>query len=156
MHNEFEDDDFHFDNEDEDELGDYIVGTQRMPRHQLRSRPPIDFDDARHSTVSTNVGLPAFTAATHPLSRMSGSTLHSGLGREAAHSFPHKMPSSRPSVDVIASLTVSELCSNPHYVKLRDEFDHVSKALAMSVARGYAEPPAVESDTLVPDIYQGV
>ena len=79
MHNEFEDDDFHFDNEDEDELGDYIVGTQRMPRHQLRSRPPIDFDDARHSTVSTNVGLPAFTAATYPLSRMSGSTLHSGL-----------------------------------------------------------------------------
>ncbi|KAI9430174.1 hypothetical protein BJY52DRAFT_1200234 [Lactarius psammicola] len=128
--------DSHFDGEGEDDT----VGTQREP--------------------ILAVGVPVVDATTRSTSRISGSTLHSGLGHSAAHSFPHKTPLfPRPSIDVIASLTISELCYNPHYIKLREEFDHVSSSLAMCIERGFSqhpEPPTATSDTLVPDIYQAL
>ncbi|KAH8991732.1 hypothetical protein EDB86DRAFT_3079591 [Lactarius hatsudake] len=126
---------FHFDYEDEDDF----MSTQRVPRPPLRSRPPIDFAGAGwRSTVNSNVGLPAFSAATCPPSHMSDTTLHSGLGRSAAHTFPHKTSSSpRPSPDVIASLTVAELCYNANYLKLHEKFDQVCRALAMKTVEGF-------------------
>ncbi|KAH8995850.1 hypothetical protein EDB86DRAFT_3077415 [Lactarius hatsudake] len=138
---------FHFDYKDEDDF----MSTQRAPRPPLRSRPPIDFAGAGWcSTVNSNVGLPAFSAATRPPSHMSDTTLHSGLGRSAAHTFPHKTSSSpRPSPDVIASLTVAELCYNTNYLKLREKFNQVCRALAMKTVEGFT--PA---DTLVPDSFQ--
>ncbi|KAH9036407.1 hypothetical protein EDB84DRAFT_1560889 [Lactarius hengduanensis] len=177
MHDDSEDDifnpsklslprmDFRIGNEDEDELEDYM-GTQLVPRPQLRSRPPIDF--AGRSAVNTGVG-PPFNVATRPPSGMSDSTLHSGLGHSAAYTgmtFPRKMSSSptsvklvpvkavkdRPTPDVIASLTVAELFYNPHYLKLREEFDHVSRALAtQTVSRSFTGSLTAKCDTLVPD-----
>ncbi|KAH9017097.1 hypothetical protein EDB83DRAFT_2528705 [Lactarius deliciosus] len=152
--------DFHFD-EDEDELeAQNFMSTQRAPRPALRSRPPIDFGAGLHPTINTGVG-PPFNAATRPPSGMSDLTLHSGFGLSAAHSgmmFPHNMSSSpRPTPDVIASLTVAELCYNPHYLKLREEFDHVSRALAtQTVSRSFngSRSLTMKCDTLVPDSYQ--
>ncbi|KAH9012334.1 hypothetical protein EDB85DRAFT_2159142 [Lactarius pseudohatsudake] len=69
----------------------------------------------------------------------------------APHTFPYKTSSSpRPSPDVIASLNVAELCYNPHYLKLREKFDQVCRALAMKTIEGGFTP----TDTLVPDSYQ--
>ncbi|KAH9013656.1 hypothetical protein EDB85DRAFT_2158039 [Lactarius pseudohatsudake] len=163
MHDDFEDDVFNRDNlpppglrldsrfdydEDEDEHDDF-VGTQHAPRPPLRSRPPINFAGA--GWYSANTGVPAFSAATRPPSHMSDATLHSGLGHLAPHTFLYKTSSSpRPSPDVIASLNVAELCYNPHYLKLREKFDQVCRALAMKTIEGGFTP----TDTLVPDSYQ--
>ncbi|KAH8979593.1 hypothetical protein EDB86DRAFT_3088674 [Lactarius hatsudake] len=138
---------FHFDYKDEDDF----MSTQHALRPPLRSRPPIDFAGAGwRSTVNSNVGLPAFSAATRPPSHMSDTMLHSGLGHSAAHTFLHKTSSSpRPSPDVIASLTVTELCYNANYLKLHEKFNQVCRALAMKTVEGFT--PA---DTLVPDSFQ--
>ncbi|KAH9017035.1 hypothetical protein EDB85DRAFT_2155471 [Lactarius pseudohatsudake] len=148
MHDDSEDDifnpsklslphmDFRIDNEDEDELEDYM-GTQRP---QLRSRPPIDF--AGRSAVNSGVG-PPFNVATRPPSGMSDSTLHSGLGHSAVYT-----GMTFPLQDVF-------LFYNPHYLKLREEFDHVSRALAtQTVSRSFTGSLTAKCDTLVPDSYQ--
>ncbi|KAI9445340.1 hypothetical protein H4582DRAFT_2053391 [Lactarius indigo] len=130
---------FHFDYKDEDKADDFM-GTQRAPRPPLRSRPPIDF----------GAGLPAFGAATCPLSHMSDAMLHSGLGHLAVHTFPHKISSlPKPSINFIASLSVNELCYNPHYLKLHEDFDRVCRALAMkTVSQGFTETSA---NAFIPD-----
>ncbi|KAI9437506.1 hypothetical protein H4582DRAFT_2057868 [Lactarius indigo] len=138
------DTDFHFDYEDEDNFEDFM-GTQHTPRPPLRSRPPIDFTGAgRFSTIKPHPNLPAFNATTRPPSHMSDTTLHSSLGYSAAHTFPHKTSSSPGlSSDAIATLTVAKLCYNPHYLKLREKFNQVCRALAMkTIDRELAEPPA--------------
>ncbi|KAH9032842.1 hypothetical protein EDB84DRAFT_1561857 [Lactarius hengduanensis] len=143
MHDDF-DDVFN-----QDDLPPPGLRTQHAPRHPLRSRPPIDFAGA--GRCSANTGVPAFSAATRPPSHMSDATLHSSLGFLAPHTFPYKTSSSpRPSPDVIASLNVAELCYNPHYLKLREKFDQVCRALAMKTIEGGFTP----TDTLVPDSYQ--
>ncbi|KAI9430019.1 hypothetical protein H4582DRAFT_2064265 [Lactarius indigo] len=138
------DTDFCFDYEDEDNFEDFM-GTQHAPRPPLRSRPPINFTGAGHfSTIKPHPNLPAFNATTRPPSHMSDTTLHSSLGYSAAHTFPHKMSlSPGPSSDAIATLTVAELCYNPHYLKLCKKFNQVCQALAMkTVDWELAEPPA--------------
>ncbi|KAI9432840.1 hypothetical protein H4582DRAFT_2082966 [Lactarius indigo] len=134
---------FRFDYEDEDKADDFM-GTQRAPRPPLRSRPPIDFGAGRRSTINTDTNLPAFGAATCPLSRVSDAMLHSSLGHLAVRAFPHKISSlPKPSIDLIASLSVDELCYNPHYLKLRKDFDQVCRVLAMkTVSQGFTESSA--------------
>lgn len=122
----------------------------------LRSRPPMDFS-SRQSTQGSdfghsgsNIGLPYLQ------SRMSNSTL------AMAHPFLRKNPSfpsnSRPSQEVIASLTVAELSYNPHYRQLRKKYDHVTTVLATFVERDLAESRTAKStgSVIVPDVYQGV
>jgi hypothetical protein len=127
--------------ENSENSGDY---TDFPPlRQQLRSRPPIDFP-LHHSTFK------------QPSSQMSGSTLYS---RSNHFTFPPKAPLSvdpypRLPVEVIASLTESELYYNPHYRELRQDHDYLSKVLAKYLGRDLGGPHIAPSTTLVPDIRQ--
>jgi hypothetical protein len=116
-----------------------------VPRHQLRSRPPIDFP-AHHLTFK------------HPSSLVSGSTLYS---RSNPFLIPPKAPSSLDlspqfPIEAIASLTESELYYSPLYRELRESHDYLSKVLAKYLGRDLAGPHVTPSTTLVPDMRQGV
>lgn len=122
--------------------GDYALDLP-MPRHQLRSRPPIDFP-LHHPTYK------------HPSSLMSGSTQYS---RSNPFTFAPKAtsslgPSSRFPIEDIASLTESELYYNPHYRELRKDYDYNCKVLTTYLGRDLAGPHVAPSTTLVPDIRQ--
>ena len=58
------------------------------------------------------------------------------------------------SPEAIATLTVTELYYNPHFRKLRQQYDYVSGALAIYRDRERAEAES-RAVTLVPDIRQG-
>ncbi|KAH9051131.1 hypothetical protein EDB83DRAFT_2522222 [Lactarius deliciosus] len=128
---------------------------QYMPKHSLRSRPPIDFSGQR-STVDTD----GFSAFAPPRSHMSGSTLRSSLHPSTVPSFPRKTsaPLARQllPLDAIAALTDSELLHNPHYRKLRRDHDHLTSVLTTYVERELAEFRTARSEGLPPDIYQAV
>jgi hypothetical protein len=66
---------------------------------------------------------------------MSGLTLCTN-----ASAFPHKITYIDqplcPSPSVIASLTISKLYHNPHYCKLRKQYDYISRVLAKSMDSG--------------------
>ena len=128
---------------------DSEMRTLHAPRPQLRSRPPIDFYGKNSVTNYT----PSF---------MSGSTLHTNTftyppkiidtSPSAFSDPPQRLPPSAidppqqlpPSgIDppqwlppsVIAALTISELCFNPHYCELRERYDYVSEVLASYMDR---------------------
>ncbi|KAH9008717.1 hypothetical protein EDB83DRAFT_2531487 [Lactarius deliciosus] len=128
---------------------------QYMPKHSLRSRPPIDFSGQR-STVDTD----GFSAFAPPHSHMSGSTLRSSLHPSTVPSFPRKTsaPLARQPLplDAIVALTDSELLHNPHYRKLRQDHDHLTSVLTTYVERELAEFRTARSEGLPPDIYQAV
>jgi hypothetical protein len=122
-------------------FGSFGVDTLRAPKPLLRSRPAIDFS-GRHSTIYPSQ-LPSLTSgSTH------SSSNHSIYPRKADF-----IPQFSP--EAIASLTISELYHNPHFRKLRQQFDYVSGALAMYRDRERAESQAAKSNILVPDIHQG-
>jgi hypothetical protein len=125
-----------------EELGSntFEMDTLRARRSKLRARPPIDFHEAR-STAS----------------EMSGSTLppvpptsnaSSYLGKASSVGFRPKF-----SPEDIASLSVLDIYHNPHYRKLRQQYDHVSGVLASYLGRDLEAN--VTKSTLIPDIHQG-
>jgi hypothetical protein len=133
-----------FNSGDEDDFGDHAMETLRVPKPQLRSRPPIDFP-GRRSTVG------------HLPSHMSGSTLRSIPNSSM---FPRKASShigssSHLSFEAIESLTESELSLNPLHRKLHQKYDHVSEVLATYLERDLAESRVAKSNALVPDVHQG-
>lgn len=126
----------------------------------LRSRPAINFS-GRSSTFGTEYNYAGSTAARHTYSRMSGSTLRSGLDPSTAHLFsrnppPTDLPPTLPP-DVIASLTADELYYNPHHRRLHQKYEHVCDVLTTYFERGFTESRVAQSmsDTVVPNIYQG-
>ncbi|SRR6266404_525835 len=137
------------DNESEPGIqGHHTTKTMRMPRHTLRSRPTINFSTC-NSSVSTDLSLPASAAAHHTATNMSGSTRYSGLN--ATEIPPPRKTASLGTgpgvsylnvpVQVIASLTVSNLYWNPHFRKLHQDYDYVSQTLSQY----YAEMELIDS-----------
>ncbi|KAI9428865.1 hypothetical protein H4582DRAFT_2090797 [Lactarius indigo] len=144
---------------DEDKLG---VGTQHRPRPSLRSRPQIDFA-ARHSNVDS---LPPFSTASRSQARsgLSGSmpVPHSNINSSKQHRFSRGMyassdldssPSPRVPLELIASLTVTELNSNPHYRRLHEKYERLTEILTTYAERGITMS-VMKNDTFVPEIYQ--
>jgi hypothetical protein len=134
---------------EEDNFSNYSVDPPVL-QCQLRSRPPIDF----------SLQQPTFD---YPPSHMSGLMAHSTsnsfmLAPKVAHLADL---SSRPSVELLASLTISELCHNAHYCKLCDNYDYTSWVLACYLGKDLrvGEPCvlcSLASNMLVPDMYRGM
>ncbi|KAH9041229.1 hypothetical protein EDB85DRAFT_2139893 [Lactarius pseudohatsudake] len=131
---------------DEGEMGSYTVGSQHEQRHQLRSR-------GQHSTVGS---LPLSTVASRPRSHLSGPTQYSNP--PAQHLYPRRIYSDsypRPSPELIATLTVTELHDNPHYCRLRQKYERLT-----DIITAYAERDAMahvvkrEAVITAPDIFQ--
>ncbi|KAH9013043.1 hypothetical protein EDB84DRAFT_1568846 [Lactarius hengduanensis] len=131
---------------DEGEMGSYTVGSQHEQRHQLRSR-------GQHSTVGS---LPPSTVASRPRSHLSGPTQYSNP--PAQHLYPRRIYSDsypRPSPELIATLTVTELHDNPHYCRLRQKYERLT-----DIITAYAERDAMahvvkrEAVITAPDIFQ--
>ena len=127
--------------------------SQRKPRPLLRSRPDIDF--SRYSTTGSDVG---FHPTSHKTSRMSGSTLGSGLNSSATPlpSYkPHFSTDSLPALSskVIALLSVAQLLHNPHYRLLQERYDSVCEIL---IERDLAESRSMRHDAVVPEMCQGM
>ena len=129
---------------DESHFGEFSVDTLRVPRPFLRSRPAMDFSGQHPSLPSSR-----------PPSHMSGSTLHSTSNPSFARKAVSNNFYPQFSPEAIATLTVSELYHNPHFRKLRQQYDYVSGALAMYRDRERAESRAASCNALVPDIHQG-
>lgn len=130
---------------EEDTFSDYAVDPPAR-RHQLRSRPPIDFSQYPD----------------YPSSHVSGSTaVHSNLNSFMSSHKPPLVPSflgtSRLPIEAIASLTIAELCHNTHYCELRDNYDYVSRVLASYLGKDLrvGEPRAASSNPLLPNVYRG-
>ena len=124
------------------------------PRRQLRrSRPPIDF------SMRSSIG-------NYPSSQMSGSTLQNHSRQDSSpFMFAHKAASSnglpsRLPVELIASLDPSELLHNPHYCRLRKNYNYQSQVLAMYLGKELRvdEPRAARSGPIFqgPNMLQGV
>ncbi|KAH9077546.1 hypothetical protein EDB83DRAFT_2311286 [Lactarius deliciosus] len=140
---------------DEDEMGGHAVGSQHRQRHQLRSRAEINFI-GQCSIVGS---LPPSTVASRPRSHLSGdsgpmqysnpSAQHLYLRKIYSDSYP------RPSPELIATLTVTELHNNPHYCRLRQKYEHLT-----NIITAYAERDAMahvmkrEAVITAPDVFQ--
>jgi hypothetical protein len=143
--------------------GCHTTETMPMPRHMLRSRPAINFS-ACDSSTGTDFSFPASAAAYQTATSMSGSTRYSGVNATAIPPPPKKaslgpgpgVPSPSVPVQVIASLTISDLHWNPHYRKLRQQFDFVSQTLAQYAERALMESHALRNEPSIPDKLRGV
>ena len=141
-----------------DEAG-YGVPIWRVSKPPLRSRPDIDFS-GRSSTSQSDFLIPPSTcpASCPAPSHISGSTLYSQIDHSVSHK-AEKHPSAsllpRPSKGVLESLTVEELYHNPHYKKLRREYDRLSETFTRFLGRELGEARPVDR-SVVPDICQGV
>ena len=134
-------------------LGSEDVDSQCKSRPPLRSRPDIDF--SRYSTTGRDLGFHSLARQT---SYVSGSTLGSGVDPSGTPFSSHKpyfstdSPPVLPS-EIVALLPVSQLFQNPHYRLLQQKYDNVCEIL---IARDLAESRATQSDTVVPEMHQGV
>ena len=150
--------DFEFDN---DYLCDMDFQPQQLvhvnadecskPRPPLRLRAMIDFS-GRHSGIGTNNFPPSANS-----SRISGSTLHSGLYPSLAGNFfsSKSLGFDLPlniSPHIIALLTEDQLHHNPHYLRLLQKYDIVYKIL---IRKDFVETHAPQHNLVIPNIYQG-
>jgi hypothetical protein len=94
------------------------IGSQRMPRPPLRSRPQMDFS-GQQIPAETDHGFTIPPVPRRPPSHLSGSTLRTNLNHPAAAFYSHKqyssyeLPPDLPS-EVLASLMVAQLYQNPN------------------------------------------
>ncbi|KAH9070812.1 hypothetical protein EDB83DRAFT_2517992 [Lactarius deliciosus] len=140
---------------DEDEMGGHAVGSQHRQRHQLRSRPKINFI-GQCSIVGS---LPPSTVASRPRSHLSGDSGPTQYSNPSAqHLYPRKIYSDsypRPSPELIATLTVTKLHNNPHYCRLRQKYERLT-----DIITAYAERDAMahvvkrKAVITAPDVFQ--
>lgn len=150
--------DYDFEQDDQESLSRFPSDTDLAPsgddseihsEPRLRSRPPIDFRQFGHSAIGSDLNYSgtAFSYS-HPHSYLSGSTLtglQPSLKSQPSTSFSLKSPSINPLPTprvppaIIASLTIADLLHNPHYVDLRQKYDHVAGVLAAYVGQNLTE-----------------
>ena len=124
---------------EDENYSDYTADT-RPSRSLLRSRHPIDLyasgprDTSSHTSGSSLRPSPNFSTLPH---------LASSLG------------SPRPSIETIASLSISEIYHNPHYRDLRMKYDRLSDVFATYLGKDLAEFHVSRRNTHFPGALPG-